>query len=62
MARKKKKQLPVLSSEEILEQQMARFEPLLAGDEWRRLLSELQMPLYQAVRDQSLEDRSPAGH
>ena len=55
MARKKKKQQPVLSSEEILEQQMSRFEPLLAGDEWRRLLSELQLPLYQAVRANPLK-------
>ena len=55
MARKKKKQQPILSSEEILEQQMARFEPLLTGDEWRRLLSELQMPLYQAVRANPLK-------
>jgi len=55
MARKKKKQQPVLNSEEILEQQMARFEPLLPADEWRRLLSELQMPLYQAVRGNPLK-------
>jgi len=55
MARKKKKQQPILSSEEILKQQMARFEPLLDGDEWRRLLSELHMPLYQAVRANPLK-------
>ena len=55
MARKKKKQKPILSSEEILEQQMARFEPLLDGDEWRRLLSELHLPLYQAVRANPLK-------
>lgn len=55
MARKKKKQQPQLSSEEILEQQMARFEPLLDSGEWRRLLSELHMPLYQAVRSNPLK-------
>ncbi len=34
---------------------MARFEPLLDSDEWRRLLSELHMPLYQAVRANPLK-------
>jgi len=59
MARKKKKQQPVLSSEEILERQMARFEPLLPTGEWRRLLSELWKPLYQAVRANPLKVNPP---
>lgn len=50
MARRKRKEQRQLTSEEILEQQMARFQPLLTEKEWLRLLAELELPLYQAVR------------
>lgn len=55
MARRKSKQQSPLSSEEILEQQMERFQPLLDEKEWLRMLAELQMPLYQAVRANPLK-------
>jgi 16S rRNA (cytosine1407-C5)-methyltransferase len=61
MARRKSKEQKQLTSEEILEQQMARFQPLLDGKEWKRLLAELELPLYQGVRANPLKvDPQPA--
>jgi 16S rRNA (cytosine1407-C5)-methyltransferase len=63
MARKKNKEQKQFTTEEILDQQMQRFQPLLDEHEMRRLLAELELPLYQAVRANPLKvDPSQAIH
>lgn len=55
MARRKSKPQVQPGSEEILQQQLARFQPLLDEKEWKRLLAELALPVFQAVRANPLK-------